>query len=318
LPILIETLADTLREPVFPLEQVERLRGERITWLNYQAQDTRWQASRVLRETLYPAHHPFHYSSRGTLDTLPALTVDDLHAFHAKHYGPRGMIIAVVGAVDTARVVNYMREHLGDWRNDAQPTRPTLPEITQPATMQRVHTTVPGKTQADIAIGTLGPSRYAADYRAGVLANSILGQFGMMGRIGDVVREREGMAYYAYSSLEGGYGPGAWHVSAGVSPENIDRTITLIQDEIRRIVTEPVSVEDLADNQSYFTGRLPLQLESSEGVASTLHTIESYDLGLDYLLRYRDEISTLTSADLLKAAQRYLNPDALVISVAGP
>lgn len=318
LNVLLATLADALRHPTFPSEQIERLRGERLTWLQYQQQDTRWQAGRVFRQTLYPNHHPFHYSSRGTLETLPTLSAEDLRTYHARQYGPQGMIITVVGAIHTQTVLDMVNDYLGDWCNDAQLATPELPALTPATETQRLGTIVPGKTQSDIALGVLGPSRLAPDYRAGVLANSILGQFGMMGRIGDVVREREGMAYYAYSSLEGGYGPGAWHVAAGVSPENVDRAVDLIREELRRITTEPVSQADLEDNQSYFTGRLPLQLETSEGLASTLHTIESYDLGLDYLLHYRDEIYAQTVDDLLAATQHYLNPDALVISVAGP
>jgi zinc protease len=177
---------------------------------------------------------------------------------------------------------------------------------------------VPGKTQSDLVIGSLGPSRYAEDYQAANLANSVLGQFGLMGRVGEAVRERSGLAYYAYSRLEGGFGPGGWSVSAGVNPANIERAIELCAGEIRRLASEPISAEDLADNQSYFTGRLPLQLESNEGIAGTLQIMESYELGLDYLLRYRDIIYGLTVDDVLAAASRYLNPDALVISMAGP
>ena len=70
--------------------------------------------------------------------------------------------------------------------------------------------------------------------------------------------------------------------------------------------------------QSYYSGHLPLQLESNEGIAGTLVNIETYGLGLDYLVHYRDTIQSLTRDDLLQAARRYMNPDALVIAVAGP
>jgi zinc protease len=140
----------------------------------------------------------------------------------------------------------------------------------------------------------------------------------MMGRIGDVVREQMGLAYYAYSSLEGGQGPGAWSVNAGVNPQNVERAIEAIRAEIARLIAEPVTEEELADNQAYFTGILPLQLESNEGLAGTILNIETYDLGLDYLLTVRDHIRALTREDLLAAARHYWKPDALVISVAGP
>jgi zinc protease len=205
-----------------------------------------------------------------------------------------------------------------DWQNPAQPPRRTLPPLESIRETRRVDTPIPGKSQSDLIIGVPGPSRRADDYRAATLANSIFGQFGMMGRIGDVVREQMGLAYYAYSSVEGGQGPGAWSVSAGVNPQNVERAIEAIRAEIAHLIAEPVTEEELADNQAYFTGILPLQLESNEGLAGTILSMETYDLGLDYLLTVRDHIRALTRDDLLAAARHYWNPAALVISVAGP
>jgi zinc protease len=140
----------------------------------------------------------------------------------------------------------------------------------------------------------------------------------MMGRVGASVREELGLAYYAYSQLAAGVGAGPWYVTAGVNPANVDLAVERIIAEIERLVDEPVSAEELSDNQSYFIGHLPLQLESSEGIAATLHSMELYHLGLDYLLEYPERISALTAADLQRVAQRLLNPKALVIAVAGP
>lgn len=318
LPVLVDVLADVLRYPVFPEQQFERRRGESLTWLQYRQQDTRWQAARVFRENLYPEHHPYHFSVRGTLETIPQIKLDDVKAFHRNHYGPRNMIIVVVGAVYAADVVAVIENRLGDWSNPDQPAEPDLPDLMPASKSSRGAVVIPGKTQSDLVMGCLGPSRYAPDYEAARLANSVLGQFGMMGRIGDVVREQAGLAYYASSRMEGGYGPGAWNISAGVNPANIDRALELCQAEIRRIVTEPISDEDLSDNQSYFTGRLPLQLESNEGISSALLSMESYGLGLDHLANYHETVYKITKDDVLQAARRYLNPDALVIAIAGP
>jgi predicted Zn-dependent peptidase len=110
------------------------------------------------------------------------------------------------------------------------------------------------------------------------LGNSILGQFGMYGRIGDVVREQAGLAYYAYSSLAGGPGPGPWSISAGVDPANVDQAIDLILAEVSRFVNEPVSDEELENSRANFIGRLPLFIESN-AVAGALVNLERYQLG---------------------------------------
>lgn len=140
----------------------------------------------------------------------------------------------------------------------------------------------------------------------------------MMGRIGDEVREKSGMAYYAYSRLDGGHGPGAWSVTAGVNPVNVEKAVDLSLGEVRKMLDLHVTEEELKDNKSYFVGRMPLQLESNEGVAGTILSMETFNLGLDYLARMPAIVNGLTRDDLRDAIRRYWNPDSAVIAVAGP
>lgn len=318
LPTLLMLWADVLRNPSFDATQVERLRGELLTSLNYLEQDTRYRARRAFLEKLYPQTHPYHHRNNGTLQTVSALTVDDLRQFHAQHYGAQGLVLVIVGNVQAQQAIAWATEHIGDWQNAQQVTARALPAAPTVQQGERIHVPVAGKTQSDVMLGFVGPSRNAPDYHAAMLVNAVLGQFGMMGRIGDVVREEKGYAYYSYSSIEGGLAAGPWSGAAGVAPQNVDETITDILNEFQRITEELVSEEDLDNVQSYFTGSLPISLESSEGVTNTIMRMEIFGLGLDYLLHYRDEIMSITREDLLKAAQRYIDVNKAVIAVAGP
>lgn len=318
LPLMIELLADVLRRPAFPSAPIERLRGETITGLQIRNQDTRYRARRAFHQHLYPQNHPYHYSVSGSLDTVPGITIEEMQTFHAAHYGPESMVIGIVGAVHAHDAIERVRAAFADWHNSESADARTLPNVEQPRDIRRAFVPLAGKTQSDIVIGSFGPSRYEPDYQAALLVNSVLGQFGMSGRIGEKVREELGLAYYAYSSLDGGMGPTPWRAIAGVNPANVQLAIGRIIDEIKRITDEPVSDEDLANVQSFFVGRLPLQLESNEGIAGTILNMELYDLGLDYLLSYRDRIYALSTEDLLHAARRYLNPNAYVLSISGP
>ena len=263
-------------------------------------------------------NHPYRRPEDGYPETVQAITQADLVHFQRTHFGPRGMIISIVGAVDPALAAEKAFQAFGDWQNPHQPALPALPPV-QPlgATVTR-HVTIPGKSQADLVIGASGPPRKSPDYLAASLGNNILGQFGMMGRIGEAVREKAGLAYYASSSLGGGPGPAPWDISAGVNPANIQQATDLIIQEIRRFTSQPVNAEELADSQSSYTGSLPLSLESNHGVARALISVERYQLGLDYYLRYADLINTVTREQILAAAQRYLDPDRLAIAIAGP
>jgi zinc protease len=314
--LLIGTLAEALRQPAFPYDQVERLRAQLLTGLAIRAQDTAEVASLTFDELVY-AGHPYSRPEEGNPDTVRSITREDLVTFHKVHYGPRGMVISIVGAIDPERAIDSVSRFLGDWENPAQPEPPALPPLQALNEMVTRQMHIPGKSEADIVMGVAGPPRRSPDFLAASLGNSILGQFGMFGRIGESVRERAGLAYHASSSLSGGIGPGPWLVIAGVDPQNLEKAINLVRQEIARFVTDPVTSEELADSQANFIGRLPLSLETNGGVSAALLNLERYGLGLDYYRRYPNLIAAVTPAEILETARHYLHPDRLAIASAG-
>jgi zinc protease len=263
-------------------------------------------------------NHPYSRPEDGFPETVEQIHREDLIAFHQEHYGPKGMVISVVGAVDPVDAVQWVRAALGNWRNPEQSQPPELPAVIPLKETVSQKAEIPGKSQSDVVVGIAGPPRSAPDFIAASVGNSVLGQFGMMGRIGDVVREQAGLAYYAYSSLSGGMGPGPWSVVAGVAPENVEQAIELIKAEIKRFVTEPVEVEELSESQANFIGRLPLALESNAGIAGALLNLERYNLGLDYYRNYAEQINAITVEAVLATAQKYFDPEKLAVAVAGP
>jgi len=317
LPLLLDVMADTLQNPTFPKDQVEKLRAQMLTGLAIRAQDTSDMASLVFDQLLYD-NHPYSRPDEGWPETVQAITLDDLAEFHRKHYGPRGVVISIVGAVEPEKAAGEVERILGGWQNEVQEDTPELPEFKPPTENVQKHHSIPGKSQSDIVVGTYGPRRNSPEYMPATLGNNILGQFGLMGRIGDVVREQSGLAYYAYSSLSVGIGPGAWYVSAGVNPANVEKATDLITRELRRYVDEGITAEELADSQANFVGRLPLSLESNGGVAGALLNIERFDLGLDYYRQYPDLVKAVTPEDVRETAQKYIDPECLVIATAGP
>jgi len=316
LPLLLELAADAMRNPSFPVEQVERLRAQILTGLALRAQDTSEMASLTFDELVFEGH-PYSRPDDGTPESIRAITRADLEAFHRHAYGPRGMIITLVGAIKPEEAVTQVERVFGDWQNPDQPEPITLPELAPITTTKRKHVPINGKSQADIVMGAVGPTRRAPEFMAASLGNSVLGVFGMMGRIGDVVRERSGLAYYAYSSLSAGTGPGIWEVSAGVNPLNVEKAIDLIREEIRLFVSNGVSQDELEDSKANFIGRLPLSLESNAGVASALLSIERYRLDLDYYRRYPELVRAVTPETVIETARKYLDPERLAIATAG-
>jgi zinc protease len=316
LPLMVNILADCILEPTFPEDYLERLRAQLLTSLTIRAQDTSEMASLTFDQLLFPGH-PYGLPEDGYIETIQAITRNDMVDFHRMHFRPENMAIVIVGAVEPDAAFDLFEGKLGQWQNTAAKQVVNLPIITPLEKTTRQHISIPGKSQSDLVMGTLGPKRHAPDYLAASIGNNILGQFGMMGRIGDSVREKAGLAYYASTSVNSWIEAGSWEVSAGVNPVNVDKAIHLITSELEKFCSEPVTTEELDDSKSNYVGRLPLSLESNSGVANSILNLERFNLGLDYLQRYPELVNAITPAEILETAQRYINPLNLIIVSAG-
>ena len=314
-PALATVLADALRRPAFSAQQVGRVRQQQLVYLQERDEDTASVANLKFYEGIFGRAHPYGRPTSGYVETVVDLQRTALVDFHARTFTPQGAVIAVSGAIDSAATADLLQRLLGDWHG---PVLPALPGAPVPPPAPPLHVTLPGKVQADIVLGARAVARNHPDFFALRVANCILGQFGLMGRLGAVVREELGLAYYSYSAVMVDRDDGVWQAAAGVNPGNVDKASDAIRHEFVRLAEEPVTVAELSDSQAYLTGVMPLTLETNEGVASALLNMEWHGLGLDYLRRYRDLIYAVTPADVQRVASTYLAPERLVTVVAGP
>jgi zinc protease len=317
LSLILGLISESLRAPTFPEKEFNRQKNQMLTALAIRAQDTSAMSALLFDQIIY-AGHPYERPEEGFPETIQTITREDILQFYQRTFAPKGMAIAIVGAVEPSSAVNAVEDVFGDWSNPHKEDLPEIPTACPIKNTIRKALSIPGKSQADIVMGSLAPERLSPDYLPLRVGNNILGEFGMMGRLGKRVREDEGLAYYVYSSLSSSLGPGAWEMIAGVNPKNIDQVENLITKEIRNFISSPVSEEELSDSKSYFLGRMPLLLESNSGVAVSLLNMEHFNLGLDYFINYPEQINAITAEDILETSRRYLNPDALAVAVAGP
>jgi zinc protease len=318
-PLMLRLSAGMLRQPTFPEEHFERIRNQRITALRERLNNTRAVADLLFYQTTYPPGHPYHHDPSGTPESIALLTREDLREFHQEHYGPGGALFIVVGAIGREEALDQLEGILADWAPlPHRSTEREAPPVSWPETAVRQFREMPGKSQSDIIYGLPTIPRNHPDFLALRLANTVLGVFGMMGRIGKKVRDELGLAYYARSSLDGTLGPGAWSASAGVAPEQVEKATAAIRDEWLRLGSEPVPEAELDDSKSLMSGSLPLGLETNEGVARALLDILYYDLGLDYLQRYEETLRAISAERVLEVSSRYFDVDRAITAVAGP
>ncbi len=314
--LILNLLAEMLREPAFTAEEFERLKQQTLTRIQEREHDTRSMAFITFRRLLYGDDHPYGLPVTGLRETVDRITLEDVRAFYEAHIGARGGQLVIVGDVNPEAIIEKVGQILGDWKGHT--TDLVLPDVEPVRERREEHIAITDKSQSDIVLGWLGIPRKHPDWTPLVVANTIWGQFGMGGRIGDNVREKQGLAYYAYGSVDGNFGPGAWTATAGVAPQNVDRAIESILAEARRLRDEPVSEQELADVQTFLIGSLPIRLETNEGLAAAIADMAWYDLGLDYLVKTEERVRAVTVEDVQRMAQKYMDPERYVLAVAGP
>jgi zinc protease len=321
LRLLLDILSDIVQHASFPADKMEQVRGELLTSLREREDSTAAMAGLTFRKLAYP-NHPYGRDSLGTVESISAIRRKDLKRFYAEQYRPEGMEFAIVGDVrvlgGAAKTVALVEKYFGHWRVSGAPPPFNIPPAKPLPKPQRRHIHMKTKIQSDLVLGAPALARTHPDFLAAEMADVILGEFGLMGRLGDNVRDRLGLAYYSRSQLEAAPGPGAWSAYAGVAPQNVETAIAAMLYEMKRLQTERVGEQELDDAKSYVTGIQPLRLESNDGIAAALLDMEFYALGLDHLLRLPERIRAVSAEQVQAAAQKYLATDKYALVVAGP
>jgi len=314
---ILAQLADIIIQPVFPDAEVESRRGEVITLIRQDEDNPAPVAVDGLMEALYGNGHPYGRRLRGTVEAVERIDSAALRAFHQARVRPASVSVAVVGDVDPQRAADAAARVFGNWKS--APAQPL--DITVPASSAERRTRVipmMNKAQADIAYGFLAIARDDPAYYAYWLMNHIMGQYSMGGRLGDSIRERQGMAYYVYSSLDQSPVPGPLMVRAGVSAANVSRTVASIDEELTSLAADGPTEQELLESKQYLIGSMPRTLETNAGIAAFLQSAEFFGLGLDYDVRVPALLQAVTRDEVHAAARRAVDPARATIVVAGP
>ncbi len=314
---VLAIVMDVARSPTFPEAEIEKRRAESITAVRQDEDNPAVRASETLSELLYGARHPYGRRAKGSIETLERIDRRAIERFHARHIRPAVLSLAVVGDVEAQRVIDRAAEALDAWTG-APAQAVVVPPPAVPTVRRVRRLPMPGKPQTDLAYGFTTISRYDPRYYAYWMMNNILGQFGLGGRLADNIRERQGMAYYAFSSFEPTVGEGPLVIRAGVDPKNAERALDAIDVEVRQLgETGPTPLE-VEETRAYLVGSIPRLFETNESIASFLQNCEQFGLGLDYDKRLPALLEAVTIDDIGSAAKAVLDPAGAAVAIAGP
>ncbi|HEY3159594.1 MAG TPA: pitrilysin family protein [Vicinamibacterales bacterium] len=317
LDAILATLADVVTQPVFPDPEVETRRGEIITMIRQDEDNPAALAGEGLFALLYGDVHPYGRRPRGSVERVERISRGTLHAFHAARFRPGALSLVMVGDVEPARAIESASRAFSAW-TAPPPAAPVFPPV-PPARERRVRV-IPmmNKAQADIAYGFTTILRSDPAYDAYWLMNNILGEYSLGGRLGDSIRERQGMAYYVFSALDANVVPGPLLIRAGVNPANVDRALASIDEEITRMAKDGPTDREVAESRQFLVGSMPRRLETNVGIANFLQMVEFFDLGMDFDVRVPDLLGRVTRDEVHAAARAVLDPSKAAVVVAGP
>lgn len=308
--------ADIARYPAFPENEVVTRRADLITSIRQEQDDPAAMAVDAFMRALYGSH-PYARKVRGTVETVEALKRQDLVRCHQKGFQPSLTTVVIVGDVEEQAAIAAVAGVFGDWTGSDMPAL-VVPDAPAASARQVVAVPMMNKAQADVAYGFVGTRRSDPAHVTFSVMNNALGQYAIGGRLGDSIRERQGMAYYVFSSLEAGFGQGPLLIRAGVSADNVERTIASIDAELNAILDAGFTAKEIDESKRYLIGSLPRQLETNAAIASFLLNAEVFGLGLDYDVRVGPLVEAVTLDAANAAASRLLDPAIATIAVAGP
>ena len=310
--------ADVARHPAFADKEIATRRETLITSIRQEEDNPATMAGDAFVQALY-GDHPYARKVRGSIGAIEQIRRQDLVRFHQKGFDPRLMTVIVVGDIVEELAMTAIKKLFGDWPPAIKETPPLqVPEPVPPVSRKLVSVPMMNKSQADVVYGFIGVKRSDPDFAAISVMNNALGQYAIGGKLGDSIRERQGMAYYVYSSLDATFGAGPFLIRAGVNAANVERTIASIDEELNGVLKNGFTAQEIDESKSYMIGSLPRQLETNAAIASFLLNAETFGLGLDYDEKLPGVIAAVTKEAADAAARRLFNPDKATIAVAGP
>jgi predicted Zn-dependent peptidase len=276
----------------------------------------------TLFDELLFGRHPLGREIAGTLGSVRRATYAGVTDHWRRWYRLDGMVLSAAGAIDHAAVIRaaagWATEPMraadpdGDARLRAAPIPSPVPG--PPGSLRVAHRDL---GQANLCLGMPGVSRDDPDRWALDMLGAVLGD-GMSSRLFLELRERRSLVYdiSTFSSMYAD--TGTFGVHAGFDPEDADRVLRAIVDELDRICTDPVAAHELDRARAYTTGRLELRMEDSGAVAGWLGTGEALLPRILTVEEVVERLSAVTAEDLLRVAQRIARPDLARLAVLGP
>lgn len=307
-----ELLRLAVNAPRFDAEPMERVRGQMLASLRREQNDPETQAGKAWRQIAF-GDHAYARPVNGAMETLPAITRDDLVALHRNCFTRDTLRVSIVGAIDAARAAQLL-----DAAFSALPqsgARVAIPEaVVAAAPIRVVDIDVP---QSAIRFGLQGVARHDPDFMAAMVVNHILGGGVFSARLFKEVREKRGLAYSVHSSLMTSDHSAMFIGGTSTKNERAAESLAVIEEQIADLTANGPSETELDHAKKYLIGSYPLRFDTSMKIASQLTHLQLEGFAPSYLDERNRLIDAVTLDDARRAAKRLFEGRKLLVAVAG-
>ncbi len=316
LDILLETLGEVLQDANFPDSELELERKQALSSLQMSLDDPSRLGRRVLQQKIYPTDHPFNVFA--TLESLAAITQDDVLTFYQQQYTPANTVLALVGDFDEENVQAKLKAVLGPWRSQGSPAAKDANAVPLPDTIQRIQLPLPGKSQVATFMGYPGICRRDPRFYAALLLNQILGGDTLSSRLGSEIRDRQGLTYGIFSYFAAGHQAGPFAIEMQTAPEDTEKAIQSTIALLHQIRQEGVSESELKTAKRSLISSYPVELANPDIVAQRvlMNAVDGFEVS--EIREFPRNIEEVSMAQIDQAIQELIQPDHLWIVSAGP
>lgn len=311
----LDLLAETVLEPSFPEDEVERAREHQLAVIRQRAMDPSALATDQAVRRYYESGIPYARPLSGTAASIEPVGRAHLEGYADAYYRPERGGMVVVGDVSADEVSALVEARLGAWHGAPPPARPFE---ARPATRERRVTVVdrPGSVQSEIRVGHVGVARADGDFFPLMVLNLLFGGT-FSSRLNLNLRERNGFTYGVRSRFSFRTHPGPFQISTGVGADATSAAVKEILSELERLVSDGPDEEEVAAARDYAAGVFPLRMETTGQVAGRITELVVYGLPDDYHATYRDRVRAVTAEEAGAAGVRHLRPAEVQILIVG-
>lgn len=316
-----EIFADCLQNPAFPEDEIEKARKEILAGIKSKEDYLPGWTFKIFNEILFEKH-PYKMDVLGTEELIKNYKREDLLNFYEALIYPEGMVISIVGDINTKDVIEKAKELFrpvpeGLNQGFDRKVKPIpAPAYEKKQTAIRRKEVFKEKQQAHIAIGFLGTTIASQDKYILQVLSGIMSSQG--GRLFIELRDKKALAYSVSAVQRDGIEPGFFAVYMGTSPDKINDAVNGILTELEKVVKHGVTDEEIKRAKSELIGNYEIGLQESSSQASDMTFNELYGLGYDEQKKFAQKIESITKQDILNAARKYIDLSAYTIVTVGP